>query len=87
MVRVVGFQLLVFLLPFLVYAFYLYFAGTDPMNRESWSRNAVYWLAVTGLVLTVAGLLLIAATVRVSALPLLALVQVRFGFGEPGLLG
>ncbi len=64
MIRVVGIQLLFFLSPFLVYGFYLYFTGRDPMIRESWSRNAVYWLAIVGLVLTIASFVYLALSSR-----------------------
>jgi Family of unknown function (DUF6111) len=55
MARVVALQLLLFLLPFIGYAFYLYFSSLDPLKREAWENSPVYWLAVIGLVLTIAG--------------------------------
>jgi Family of unknown function (DUF6111) len=85
MIRFFGLELILFLVPSLVYGFYLYFSGIDPMNRESWSRNAVYWLSIAGLLLMIAGFVLIAVSARASGLPLLALTGA--GFAESGQLG
>lgn len=64
MIRVFGLQLLFFLLPFLVYGFYLYFSGRNPTSRDTWSKSAVYWLAIIGLVLTIVSFVLLAVSAR-----------------------
>lgn len=60
MLRVVGFHLFMFLLPFIVYGFYLYFTRIDPLKREGWEGSPVYWLAIGGLVLTIGSFFAIA---------------------------
>lgn len=60
MFRVVALQLLLFLLPFIGYAFYLYFSRLDPRQRESWENSPIYWLAIGGLMLMLTGFILTA---------------------------
>lgn len=60
MARVVALQLFLFLLPFIGYAFYLYFSRIDPLKREAWQNSPIYWLAIFGLVLTIGGFVLTA---------------------------
>ena len=56
MVRVFITQLILFLLPFLVYAGYLFL--TNKMNRQAWIDAPRYWLVVTGLVASLVGVLI-----------------------------
>ncbi len=60
MARVIALQVFLFALPFIGYGFYLYFSRMDPMKRESWERSPIYWLAIGGLCLTLAGFVLTA---------------------------
>jgi len=60
MLRVIGLQLLLFLLPFIGYAFYLYFSRVDPRKRENWENSPIYWMSIGGLLLMIAGFILTA---------------------------
>jgi hypothetical protein len=60
MARVIALELLLFLLPFVIYGFYLYFTRLDPLKRESWEHSPIYWLVIGGLLLTIAGFVLTA---------------------------
>ncbi len=60
MLRVVGFQLLMFLLPFLAYGIFLLFSRLDPLKRSSWEASPFYWLTVGGLALTIVSFFLVA---------------------------
>ncbi len=46
-----------FSLPFLLYAFFLVFRARHPLLVEHWSRGAVSWLTLGGLLLAIAGFL------------------------------
>lgn len=61
MLRVVGFHIFMFLLPFIVYGFYLYFTRLDPLKRESWEHSPLYFLTLGGLVLTIGSFFVLAA--------------------------
>ncbi|ESR23162.1 hypothetical protein N177_3230 [Lutibaculum baratangense AMV1] len=50
-----------FLAPFVVYAFYLYFSHRDPLAREAWETRATWWLTAVGLVLLIGSILLVSA--------------------------
>jgi len=54
MLRIILTQLLLFLLPFVCYAAWLWLSkrGEDP---ERWSRGPVAWLTLAGLALTISG--------------------------------
>ncbi|TLP48299.1 MULTISPECIES: DUF6111 family protein [Cohaesibacter] len=56
MIRVLITQVILFLLPFLLYAGYLFL--TQKLNRQAWIDAPRYWLIVTGLVFTLAGFLI-----------------------------
>lgn len=84
MARVVALQLFLFLLPFIVYGFYLYFSNIDPMKRESWVNSPVYWLAITGLLLTIAGFILTATFSGAPPGATYTPAQLRDGKIEPG---
>ena len=55
MIRVLLTQLILFLLPFAIYAGYLFL--TKKMNRQAWIDAPRYWLIVAGLVTSIAGFL------------------------------
>ena len=55
MARVIALELLLFGLPFIGYAFYLYFSRLDPTKRASWENSPIYWLVIGGLLLMIAG--------------------------------
>ena len=61
MIRVVFFHALLFLAPFIAYAFYLYFKSRDPMQREAWENQALVRLAAAGLVLLIGSFLVFSA--------------------------
>lgn len=61
MLRVAAVHIALFVLPFVIYGFYLYFRHIDPLKREAWESSAVYWLTLTGLVLTIGGFLALSA--------------------------
>lgn len=86
MFRVVGVQLAFFLLPFVLYGFYLYFTRVDPLDRASWERGPIYWLAIAGLLLVIG---VFVATATFSGAPPGAEytpAQLRDGRIEPGRL-
>jgi hypothetical protein len=60
MARIILLELVLFLLPFIGYAFYLYFSRIDPMKRQSWVDSPIYWMAIGGLLLMIAGFVLTA---------------------------
>ena len=53
MIRVLITQLILFLLPFLIYAGYLFL--TKKLNRRAWIDAPRYWLILSGLVVTLIG--------------------------------
>lgn len=58
MIRVLAFHIALFLLPFAVYAGYLYFGHRrDPREGESWQGAPKFWLAVIGMVLSIGAML------------------------------
>jgi hypothetical protein len=46
-----------FALPFVLYALFLAFRARHPLLVEHWSRGAVFWLTLAGLLLAIAGFL------------------------------
>lgn len=60
MIRIIALQLLFFLLPFIVYAFWLYFTRRLVNRVENW-RPHVFWLVIAGLALTIAAFVTMAA--------------------------
>ncbi|MCT4654274.1 MAG: DUF6111 family protein [Cohaesibacter sp.] len=54
MIRVIITQLILFLLPFLIYWAYLFF--TRKLNKRAWIDAPRYWLVVAGLVTSLVGL-------------------------------
>jgi len=60
MARIILLELVLFLLPFIGYAFYLYFSRIDPTKRQSWVDSPIYWMAIGGLLLMIAGFVLTA---------------------------
>ncbi len=55
MIRVLITQLILFLLPFILYAGYLFL--TNKLNKQAWIDAPRYWLIMSGLVVTVVGFL------------------------------
>lgn len=53
MIRVLLTQLVLFLLPFLLYGGYLFL--TKKLNRQAWIDAPRYWLVMAGLAVSVAG--------------------------------
>ena len=84
MARVIALQLFLFLLPFIGYAFYLYFSRIDPMQREAWEESPIYWLAIGGLVLTIGGFILTATFSGAPPDATYTPAQMRDGQIEPG---
>ncbi len=58
MVRVVAFDIFLFLLPFVIYALYLFATRKTVGTRDDWTLKVVGWLALAGAVLIVVVLLL-----------------------------
>jgi Family of unknown function (DUF6111) len=46
-----------FAVPFVLYALFLVFRARHPLVVEHWSRGALSWLALAGLLLAIAGFL------------------------------
>lgn len=86
MFRVVGMQLALFLLPFVLYGFYLYFSKLDPLDRASWERGSVYWLAIVGLLIAIAAFVLTATFSGAPPGADYTPAQMRDGRIEPGRL-
>ncbi len=59
MLRVILEPALLFLSPFLAYMAYLYLRNRYPFAMDHWSRSAVSSLALAGLALAVAGVVLL----------------------------
>lgn len=57
MARIVLLNIFMFLLPFLVYAAYLYLVRDDDAETDYWREAPIKWLFVIGLVLVVVGLM------------------------------
>ncbi|MTI43592.1 hypothetical protein JM93_02815 [Roseibium hamelinense] len=60
MIRVVLSHLVLFLLPFIGYAVYL-FLKKKAQTKENWQAGPMPWLALTGLVLVLGGLVFFAS--------------------------
>ncbi|TCT13601.1 hypothetical protein EDC22_101471 [Tepidamorphus gemmatus] len=86
MVRVLGMQLALFLLPFVVYGLYLYFSRVDPLDRASWKGGPVYWLAIAGLLIAIAAFVLTATYSGAPPGADYTPAQLRDGRIEPGRL-
>lgn len=57
MIRVIVTQVILFLLPFLLYGGYLFL--TRKMNRRAWINAPRYWLVMSGLFLSVVGFIVL----------------------------
>lgn len=57
MIRVIVTQLILFLLPFLIYGGYLFL--TRKLNRQAWIDAPRYWLVMAGLFFSVIGFLVL----------------------------
>lgn len=55
MIRILITQIILFLLPFILYAGYLFL--TQKLHRQAWIDAPRYWLIIAGLVCTVGGFL------------------------------
>lgn len=56
MLRITLLHLVLFLLPFMVYGFYLYMGrGKSAVDRSAWVDAPTFWLAVAGLVCVAVG--------------------------------
>ncbi|MCT8971924.1 DUF6111 family protein [Microbaculum marinisediminis] len=84
MFRVIALELLLLLLPFIGYAFYLYFSRIDPTKRESWINSPMYWLTIGGLLLMIAGFILTATFSGAPTDATYTPAQMRDGKIEPG---
>lgn len=47
-----------FAAPFVIYAIFLLFRSRQPLLIASWSRGALYWLTLGGLLLVIGGFIL-----------------------------
>jgi Family of unknown function (DUF6111) len=84
MARVIALELLLFALPFIGYAFYLYFSRLDPTKREAWENSPIYWLAIGGLLLMIAGFVVTATFSGAPPDATYTPAQMRDGKIEPG---
>jgi Family of unknown function (DUF6111) len=84
MARVIALELLLFALPFIGYAFYLYFSRLDPTKREAWENSPIYWLAISGLLLMIAGFVVTATFSGAPPDATYTPAQMRDGKIEPG---
>jgi hypothetical protein len=57
MTRAVLEGLVLFILPFAVFAGYLAVQGQSPLHPEVWSRKALSWLTIAALLLCIAGVI------------------------------
>ena len=60
MLRIIAIQLLFFLLPFLIYGFWLYFTRRVVNAPENWKPH-IFWLMVAGFIITIAAFIAMAA--------------------------
>ncbi|MFM9976041.1 MAG: DUF6111 family protein [Beijerinckiaceae bacterium] len=61
MTRAILEGLVLFFLPFAVFAGYLILQGQSPLHPEVWSRKALSWLTIVALALCIAGVVVIGA--------------------------
>ncbi len=62
MIRILFFQLLIFLFPFALYGLYVKFQiARGKAEKDPWGRNALFWLVVSGLVLTGGGFVVLSS--------------------------
>lgn len=47
------FDIVLFLVPFVIFAIYLFVAERNPFQRASWERKDVIWLCVAGVMVIV----------------------------------
>lgn len=52
MLRLILIRLLLFLLPFLLYAFWLLLRRENPLTGQAWRWREVIWLSVAGFILS-----------------------------------
>ena len=65
MIRAIVILLVMFAVPYVVYAFYLYFTGKKNEEGGSWN-NAMPWLTLAGAVLAIGGFFAMVAFDRAS---------------------
>lgn len=58
MIRIIGFHVLIFALPFIAYGLYVAVMREVRSQEDLYQDAPVYWLAVTGLLLSIAAFLL-----------------------------
>jgi len=62
MIRILFFQLLIFLFPFALYGLYVKFRiARGEAEKNPWGRNALFWLLLSGLVLTGGGFMVLSS--------------------------
>jgi hypothetical protein len=62
MTRAVLEGIILFILPFALFAGYLVMQGQNPLHPEVWSRKALSWLTIAALVFCIAGVLAFGAS-------------------------
>ncbi len=60
MIRPVFTEVALFVLPFVLYALYLWATRAGMLDRQAWTKPVVAWLTIASLVLVIASFLLIA---------------------------
>ncbi len=59
MIRPIAIEIALFLTPFALYALFLWGTRAGVLHPDAWSMQRVAWLAITALVLMIAGLTLV----------------------------
>jgi len=57
MIRILGYDLFLFLLPFAVFAVWIALGRKNPFRRDAWQDAPTFWLIVIALVMAIVGLL------------------------------
>jgi Family of unknown function (DUF6111) len=61
MLRAISEGIILFLLPFVVFAGYLVARGQNPLHPEVWSRKVLSWLTIAALLLCVGAVMTVGA--------------------------
>ncbi|MCB1483190.1 MAG: hypothetical protein KDJ55_14815 [Rhodobiaceae bacterium] len=83
MLRIIAIQALFFLLPFLVYGFWLYFSRQVVNAPENWKPH-LFWLVVAGFVVTIAAFIAMAAFSGAPTTGVYTPPEIRDGVVVPG---
>ena len=83
MLRIIAIQALFFLLPFMIYAFWLYFTRRLVNAPENW-KPQLFWLAASGFAVTIAAFVVMAAFSGAPTTGVYTPPEIRDGVLVPG---